>query len=92
MRERLAEAGVSPTEFARQIRVPPNRISQILHGRRSISGDSALRLGHWFGEDAAFWLDLQLRFDLATASRRSGALIRRLPRRRKTSQRRRRSD
>jgi addiction module HigA family antidote len=50
--EELAEFAVTPTELARQIRVPANRITQIIHGRRSISGDRALRLGHWFGTSA----------------------------------------
>ena len=43
------EVGVMPTELTRQINVPANRVTQIIHGRRSITGDTALRLGHWFG-------------------------------------------
>ncbi|MFL5087852.1 MAG: HigA family addiction module antitoxin, partial [Xanthobacteraceae bacterium] len=46
--EELEELGVSPRELARQIAVPPNRITQIIQGKRSITGDTALRLGHWF--------------------------------------------
>ncbi len=49
LKDELAELGVTPTEFARQIDVPPNRGSQIINGKRSITGDTALRLGHWFG-------------------------------------------
>jgi antitoxin HigA-1 len=46
--EELAEIGVTATELARQLRVPANRFTQILHGNRAITGDTALRLGHWF--------------------------------------------
>ena len=64
LKDELAEIGVTPTEFARQIKVPPNRVSQIIGGKRSITGDTALRLGHWFGIEPQFWLNLQAQFDL----------------------------
>ena len=48
LKDELDELGVSPTAFARTIDVPPNRISQIIAGKRSVTGDTALRLGHWF--------------------------------------------
>ena len=51
LKEELEALGVSPTEFARQIEVPPNRISQVLSGKRSVTGDATLRFGHWFGTD-----------------------------------------
>ena len=57
--EGLAETAVTPTELARQLKVPANRIRQIIQGKRAISGDTALRLGHWFGTSAQFWLNLQ---------------------------------
>lgn len=79
LRDELAELGVSPTTFARQIAVPPNRVSQIIAGKRSVTGDTALRLGHWFGVEPQFWLNLQAQFDLATAERRIGAVVRALP-------------
>ena len=79
LREELEELGISPTEFARQIDVPPNRISQILSGKRTITGDTALRFGHWFGTDPQFWLNLQGAYELRVASERSGAEIERLP-------------
>ncbi|HEY7578635.1 MAG TPA: HigA family addiction module antitoxin [Acetobacteraceae bacterium] len=60
--------------------MPPNRVSQIIAGRRLITGDTALRLGHWFGTDPQFWLNLQAQFDLAVADRQVGKVIRRLPR------------
>ena len=79
LRGELAEFGVTPTELARQIDVPANRISQIIAGKRSVTGDTALRLGHWFGVDPEFWLNLQSQFDLVAADRLVGAAIRELP-------------
>ena len=79
LRDELVEMDVSPTEFARQINVPPNRVSQIIAGKRSITGDTALRFGHWFGMDPQFWLNLQSQFDLAVADGQVGASIRTLP-------------
>ncbi len=54
LRDELVELGVSPTAFAPALDVPPNRISQIIAGKRSITGDTALRLGHWSGVDPQF--------------------------------------
>jgi addiction module HigA family antidote len=71
--------GITPTELARQIEVPPNRISQIIAGKRSITGDTALRLGHWFGTEPQFWLNLQAQFDLAMADRQIGNKLREPP-------------
>ena len=79
LRDELAEFGISPTAFARQIDVPPNRISQIIAGKRSVTGDTALRFGHWFGVEPQFWMNLQAQFDLAAAERRTGAAVRELP-------------
>ncbi len=79
LRDELAELGVSQTEFARQINVPPNPVSQIIAGKRSITGDTALRFGHWFGVEPQFWLNLQAQFDLAVAERRVGNSVRALP-------------
>ena len=79
LKEELAEIGVTPTEFARQIDVPANRVSQIINGRRAITGDTALRLGHWFGVEPEFWLNLQAHFDLVCADREAGDTIRLLP-------------
>ena len=75
----LDELGITPTAFARQIAVPPNRVSQIVAGKRSITGDTALRFGHWFGADPRFWLNLQAQYDLVQAHRAAGAAIGRLP-------------
>ena len=75
----LEELGLSQAAFARQIRVPANRVSQIVAGKRSISGDTALRLGHWFGMEPQFWMNLQAQFDLAVADEQVGAAVRELP-------------
>lgn len=77
--EELAEAGLSNAAFARQIDVPPNRISQIISGKRGITGDTALRFGHWFGVDPRFWIDLQKQYDLARAALQMGEAVRNLP-------------
>ncbi len=58
---------------------PPNRISQIIAGKRAITGDTALRFGHWFGTDPQFWLNLQAQHDLVVADRQTGEAIRHLP-------------
>ena len=80
--DELNELGVTPTELSRQINVPPNRVTQIIHGRRGITGDTALRLGHWFGTSAQFWLNLQSAYDIRVAEERAGQEIKRLPTRR----------
>ena len=79
LKEELEELAVTPTGLARQIGVPPNRIGRIVAGKRSITGDTALRLGHWFGSEPQFWLNLQAQYDLAQADRETGAAIRELP-------------
>jgi addiction module HigA family antidote len=79
LRDELNELGVTPTKLARQINVPPNRVTEIIHGRRSITGDTALRLGHWFGTSARFWLNLQTAYEIRTAEELVGAEIKRLP-------------
>ena len=79
LKEELEEFGITPTAFARQISVPPNRISQIIAGRRSVTGDTALRFGHWFGVEPQFWMNLQTQYDLAQAERQVGEIVRTLP-------------
>jgi antitoxin HigA-1 len=80
--DELQEIGVTPTELSRQIDVPANRITQIIHGRRGITGDTALRLGHWFGTSAQFWLNLQSAYDIRVAQAKAGREIAKLPVRR----------
>jgi addiction module HigA family antidote len=77
--DELEGLGVSPTELSRQIRVPANRISQIINGKRAITGDTALRLAHWFGTNAQFWMNLQTLYDVRLAEREAGTEIRTLP-------------
>lgn len=77
--EELHELGLSAAAFSRQIGVPTNRVTQILNGRRAITGDTALRLAHFFGTSAEFWLTLQSLYELRLAERKSGKAIRSLP-------------
>jgi antitoxin HigA-1 len=77
--EELRELGLSAAELARQLDVPTNRITEILNGRRAITGDTALRLAHFFGTTAEFWLNLQSLFELRRAQKKVGKSIRELP-------------
>jgi len=79
LKDELEELSITPTAFARQIDVPPNRVSQIIAGKRGITGDTALRFGHWFGTEPQFWLNLQAQWDIAQAERETGEAIRHLP-------------
>ena len=79
--DELKEIGVTASELARQLAVPANRLSEIIRGRRSITGDTALRLGHWFGTTPQFWINLQTAYDLRVAATRAGTAIEKLPRR-----------
>jgi antitoxin HigA-1 len=78
--EQLEALHMSAAALARQLKVPTNRITHILNGERAITGDTALRLGHFFGTSAEFWLNLQKIYELRVAEREVGADIRRLPR------------
>lgn len=62
--EFLEQMGISQYRLAKDISVPPRRINEIVHGKRSITADTALRLGRFFGMSAQFWLNLQTRYDL----------------------------
>jgi addiction module HigA family antidote len=77
--EQLAELDMSAAELGRQLKVPTNRITGILNGQRAISGDSALRLAHFFGTSAEFWLNLQKLYELRIAEQKAGTTIRSLP-------------
>jgi addiction module HigA family antidote len=77
--EELKELGMSAAELARQLDVPTNRVTAILNGRRAITGDTALRLAHFFGTAAEFWLNLQSLYELRVAQRKAGKSIKRLP-------------
>jgi addiction module HigA family antidote len=79
--EELREIGTKAAELSRQIDVPVNRITGIIHGQRGITADTALRLGHWFGTTPQFWMNLQQLYELRIAENRVGAKIAALPRR-----------
>ena len=70
--EFLVPMGLSQNRIAREIGVPPRRINEIVHGKRSITADTALRLARYFGMSAAFWMGLQSDFDLEEARNRLG--------------------
>ena len=79
--EELKELGIPAAELARQIKVPVNRVTGILNGQRSITADTALRLGHWFGTSPEFWLNLQTLYELRLARKALGNRVKKLPRR-----------
>ena len=79
LREDLDALGMSAAELARRIKVPTNRITGILNGRRAVTGDTALRLGRFFGTSGEFWLNLQKLYELRLAERKNGTSIARLP-------------
>ena len=78
--EELEALDMSASELARNLDVPANRITAILKGQRGLTGDTALRLGHFFGTSAEFWLNLQSLYDLRIAEKKAGRAIRLLPR------------
>ena len=78
--EELKEPGKSAAELARKLAVPTNRITGILNGQRAITGDTALRLAHFFGTSPEFWLNLQSLYELRIAQKKAGRAIRALPR------------
>ena len=75
----LKELGMSASELARKLDVPSNRISGILNEQRAITGDTALRLGHFFGTSPECWLNLQSLYELRVAEQKAGKSIRALP-------------
>ena len=77
--EELDALKMSAAELARRLRVPTNRVTEILHGQRAITGDTALRLAHFFGTSAEFWLNLQSLYELRLAEAKTGKAIKKLP-------------
>lgn len=77
--EELEALKMSAAALARKLRVPTNRVTQILNGRRAVTGDTALRLAHFFGTSAQFWLNLQSLYELRLAQEKAGKSIKRLP-------------
>jgi addiction module HigA family antidote len=79
LQQELEALSMSAAAFARKIEVPANRITQILKGERDITADTAMRLGHFFGTSAQFWMNLQSIYDLRLAQERNGLAIKALP-------------
>ena len=77
--EELSALKMSAAELARRLAVPTNRVTEILKGQRAITGDTALRLGHFFGTSAGFWLNLQGLYELRLAQEKAGSSINALP-------------
>jgi addiction module HigA family antidote len=77
--EELNELGMSAAELSRLIDVPVNRVTEIINGRRGVTADTALRLGHWFGTSPEFWLNLQTLYELRLARREVGDRVKKLP-------------
>lgn len=72
LEEFLKPLDLSQYRLARDISVPPRRINEIVHGKRAVTADTALRLARYFGTSERFWLNLQTRFDLETEKDRLG--------------------
>jgi addiction module HigA family antidote len=77
--EELQALDMSAAELARKLGVPTNRVTQILNGTRSVTGDTALRLAHFFGTSPQFWLNLQNLYDLRLAQKKAGKSVKALP-------------
>ena len=75
LRDELGEIGISLNELARALRVPMNRISAIVNGKRSITADTAMRLARYFGTSPQYWLNLQSTYDLEIAAIKIGSKI-----------------
>ena len=75
LRREIVTRQLSASRLALDLGVPSGRITDILNGRRSITADTAVRLGRYFGNSAQFWLDLQGQYDIATVERERGAEI-----------------
>ncbi len=79
--DELHEIGLSAAKLAGAIEVPPNRLYQVLSGKRNVTADTALRLGQYFGMSADFWMNLQSAYELDLARQLSGKAIQRIPKR-----------
>lgn len=77
--EELEVLRMSAADLARQLKVPTNRLTAILNGQRAVTGDTALRLGHFFRTSPEFWLNLQSLYELRLAEQKAGKSIRVLP-------------
>lgn len=75
LEEFLKPLGISQYRLAKGIGVPPRRINEIVHGKRAVTADTALRLSRFFGMSDRFWLNLQMRFELESEKDRLGSVL-----------------
>jgi len=78
--DELKAVGMSANALAKELGVPANRLTQIIKGARGVSGDTALRLGRWFGTGPDIWMNLQKNYELKLAAREIGKAIETIPR------------
>jgi addiction module HigA family antidote len=84
--DELQEIGLSAKKLADVIEVPPNRLYQVLAGKRNVTADTALRLAQYFGTSADFWMNLQSAYELDLARQQVGKAIQRIPKRSETAE------
>ena len=84
--DELEEVGLSAKKLADLIDVPPNRLYQLLAGKRNVTADTALRLSQYFGMSADFWMNLQSAYELDLAREQNGKAIQRIPKRSETTE------
>ncbi len=77
--DELQALGISANELAKELGVPTNRLTQIMAGKRGISGDTALRLGRWFGTGPDIWMNLQKNYELRVAAQEIGDALKKIP-------------
>ena len=77
--DELKALGMSANQLAKELGVPTNRLTQIIAGKRGISGDTALRLGRWFGTGPEIWMNLQKNYELRLAARQIGDALQKIP-------------
>ncbi len=77
--DELKALGLSANEMAKELGVPTNRITEIIRGKRGISGDTALRLGRWFGTGPDIWMNLQKNYELRRAEQEIGEALKKIP-------------
>ncbi len=82
--DELQETGLTAKKLADLIEVPPNRLYQLLAGKRSMTADTALRLGQYFSMSPGFWMNLQTAYELDLARQQNGKAIERIPKRSET--------
>lgn len=77
--DELQALGISANQLAKELGVPTNRLTQIMAGKRGISGDTALRLGKWFGTGPDIWMNLQKNYELRLAAQEMGDALQKIP-------------